>query len=228
MDLKKRGWVGGKQDLWESCTRSKNKSSNNMSGRRDRLAILSPGWVKAARTEGGTDWRLLAHVDPLCVTTLLAQHVTTPVKSAIAALAACLFEDVVSTAAAQRAAAVCAVASFVADSSVCSRRVYGHVVLTKVRRLLKVHQLSGHDSTTPSAETPLGSAGTVFCPRVENPIILVLRVDKNGCQELFFEYGAHKTELWRHMPAGLKLTAPWCAVTFAFPCHVVSHYLCKE
>lgn len=30
------------------------------------------------------------------------------------------------------------------------------------------------------------------------------------------------------MPAGLKLTAPWCAMTFALPLHVFSHYLCRE
>ena len=65
-------------------------------------------------------WNLFAHIDPLCETTLLAQHVTTPVKSAITALVACLFQDVVSTTAAQRAAAVCAVAGFVADASLCT------------------------------------------------------------------------------------------------------------
>lgn len=154
------------------------------------------------------NWNLLAHVDPLRETTLFAQHVATPVEPAIAALAACLLQDVVSTAAAQRTAAVCAVAGFVADASLCARRVYGRIALTEIRRLLKVHQLSGHASTTTSVESPRTPAGAVSCSRVENPVVLVLGVDKDGGQELFLEQRTHNPELWRHMPAGLKLTAP--------------------
>lgn len=177
MDQKK-GKGADKQILWESYTRSKTNARNNRSGRRDRLAILSPGWVKAAGTE--KSWSLLADVDPLCETTLLAQHVATPVEPAIAALAACLSQDVVSTAAAQRAAAVCAVAGFVADATLRARRVNGRIALTEIRRLLKVHQLSGHASPTTSVESTRAPAGAVSCSRVENPIVLVLGVDKDG------------------------------------------------
>lgn len=146
----------------------------------------------------------------------------------MAALAARLFEDVVSTTAAQRAAAVCAVAGFVADASLRTRRVYGRVALAEVWRLLKVHQLPGHVSTSTSVESPRAPASSVSCPRIENPIVLVLRVDKDGWQELFLKYRTHNMELWGHMPAGFKLTAPWCAVTFTLPLHVVGHYLRRD
>lgn len=132
-------------------------------------------------------WNLLAHIDPLCEATLLAQHIATPVKSTIAALTASLSQDVVSTATAQWAAAVCAVAGFVADASLCTWRVYRGIMLTEIRRLLKVNQLSEHASTTTSVESPCAPAGAISCSRVENPIVLVLGVDKDGWQELFFE-----------------------------------------
>ena len=54
--------------------------------------------------KGSPEWdnfNLLAHVDPLGETTLLTQHIAAPVEPTIAALAACLFQDVMSTAAAQ-------------------------------------------------------------------------------------------------------------------------------
>lgn len=133
--------------------------------------------------KGSWEWEncnLLAHVDPLRETTFFAQHVATPVEPAVAALTACLFQDVVSAAAAQRAAAVCTVAGFVADASLCTRRVHGHVTLTEVRRLLKVHQLSGHASTATSVESCCAAAGAISCSRVEHPIVLVLGVDKDG------------------------------------------------
>lgn len=134
-------------------------------------------------SKGSWDWdscSLLAHVDPFCETTLLTQHVATPVEPAIAALAACLFQNVVSTAAAQRAAAVCAVAGFVADASLCTWRVYGRIALTEIRGLLEIHQLSGHASTATSVEPSCAPAGAVSHSRVENPIVLVLGVDKDG------------------------------------------------
>ena len=133
--------------------------------------------------KGSRDWlscSLLAHVDPLCETALLTQHVAAPVEPAVAALAACLFQDIVSAAAAKRAAAVCAVAGFVTDASLCARRVYRCIPLTEIRRLLKVHQLSGHGSAATSVESPCAPAGTVSSSRVENPIVLVLGVDKDG------------------------------------------------
>lgn len=123
---------------------------------------------------------LLADVDPLCEATLLAQHVATPVKSTVAAFAACLLQDVVPAAAAQRAAAVCALAGFVADAPLRAGRVRGRVRLTEIRRLLEIHQLSGQASAAPSAEPPRASSGPVFCPGVENPTVLVLGVDEDG------------------------------------------------
>lgn len=166
---------------------------NRFSGRvtqRAKQMLEQQEWAKGQARhleswmgKGSWDWRkweLLAHIDPLCDTTLLAQHVAAPVKSAIAAFAACLFQYIVSTAAAQRAAAVCAVAGFVADASLRTRRVDRHVTLTKVRRLLKVHQLSRHASTTTSVESSCAPTGAVSSSGVENPIVLVLGVDKDG------------------------------------------------
>lgn len=123
---------------------------------------------------------------------LLAEHVAAPVEPAVAALALGLFQDVVSAAAAQRAAAVCAVAGFVAYPSLRTRRVHGGVALAEIWGFLKVHQLSGHAS--PAARPPGAAAHAVS--RVENPIVLVLRVDENGRKELLLQQGAHQTELW--------------------------------
>lgn len=130
---------------------------------------------------------LLAHIDPLCQATLLTHHVAAPVKSTIAAFAASLFQDVVSAAAAQRAAAVRAVAGLVADASLRPRRVDGGVALAEVGGLLEVHQLSGHASTTAAVQGPRAPAGAVSGSGVENAIVLVLGVDKDGRQELVFE-----------------------------------------
>lgn len=69
--------------------------------------------------------KLLAHVDPLREAALLAQHIAAPVEPAVAALAVRLFQDVVSAAAAQRAAAVCAEAGLVAYPSLRPCRVHG-------------------------------------------------------------------------------------------------------
>lgn len=129
---------------------------------------------------GPGDCGLLANVHPLCDAALFAQHVAAPVKSAVAPFAVRLPEDVVSTAAAQGAAAVGAVAGFIADASLRARRVYRHVLLAKVRRLLKVHQLSGHAATTTSVESPRASAGAVSCSLVEDAVVLVLGVDQDG------------------------------------------------
>lgn len=192
-----------------------------MGGRRDRPAILIPFMDKGQRGLA----KLLAHVDPLRETALLAEHVAAPVEPAVAALAVRLFQDVVSAAAAQRAAAVRALAGFVAYPSLRARRVHGGVELTEIWGLLEVHQLSGHASTATAGEPPGAPTRAVSQSRVENPIVLVLRVDENGRKELLLQQGAHETELWRHVPAGLKLAAPRCAVTLALPLHVVCHYL---
>lgn len=82
----------------------------------DRLARLE--------SRGEWRWELLAHVHPLGEAALLAQHVAAPVEAAVAALAARLLQDVVSAAAAQRAAAVRAVAGLVAQASLRARRVH--------------------------------------------------------------------------------------------------------
>lgn len=85
-----------------------------------------------------------------------------------------------STAAAQRAAAVCAVAGFVADASLSARRVHRRVALAEIRRLVKEHELPRHGSTAASVKSRCAPAGAVSCPRVENPVVLVLGVDKDG------------------------------------------------
>lgn len=171
-------------------------------------------------------WKLLADVDPLCEATLLAQHVAAPVKPTVATFAARLLQDVVPAAAAQRAAAVRALAGLVADAPLRARRVRGRVRLAEIRRLLEIHQLSGQASTAPSAEPRRrASAGPVLCPGVENPTVLVLGVDEDGRRELVLQRRSNEPELWGHVPAGLELTAPRRAVTFALPRHVVGHHL---
>lgn len=174
----------------------------------------------AARTS-----QLLAHIDPLRETALVAQHVAAPVEPAVAAFAVRLFQDVVSAAAAQRAAAVRALAGLVAYPSLRACRVHGHVGLAEIWGLLKVHQLPGDASAAASVKTAAAPAHAVSQSRVEDPIVLVLGVDENGRAELLLQQGAHEAELWRHMPAGLKLAAPRRAMTLALPLHVVCHYL---
>lgn len=66
-------------------------------------------WTKVGRS--------LAHINPLRNPALLAEHVAAPVKAAVTPFAACLFEDVVSAAAAQRPAAVHVGAALVADAT---------------------------------------------------------------------------------------------------------------
>lgn len=187
----------------------------HVGGWRNRLAILIP--TRACK--------LLAHVDPLGEAALLAQHVAAPVEPAVAALAVRLFQDVVPAAAAQRAAAVCARAALVAYPSLRARRVHGRVALTEVRGLLKVHQLSGHAPTATAIQPPPAPTHAVSYARVENPTVLVLRVDENGRKELLLQQGAHETELRRHVPAGLKLAAPRRAMALALPLYVIGHYL---
>lgn len=94
-------------------------------------------------------------------------------KPAVAALAARLFQDVVSSAAAQGAAAVCAVAGLVADAALRTWMVHGGITLTKIWGFLKVHKLSGHAAAAAPDESPR-APGTVSCPRVEDTVVLVL------------------------------------------------------
>lgn len=84
---------------------------------------------------------LLTNVDPLSDSTLLTEHVAAPVEAAVAPLTTCLLQDVVSPSAAQRPAAVHAVAGLVADPSLGAQGVQGRLPLTEVWRLLKVDQL---------------------------------------------------------------------------------------
>lgn len=101
-------------------------------------------------------------------------------ESTVATFAARLLQDVVPAAAAQRAAAVRAVAGFVADAPQRARSVYGRVGLAEVGRLLEINQLSGQVSTAPAAEPGRASTGPVFCPWVKNTTVLVLGVDEDG------------------------------------------------
>lgn len=146
-------------------------------------------------------------------------------EPAVAALAVRLFQDVVAAAAAQRAAAVRALAGFVAYPSLRARRVHGRVALAEIGGLLEVHQLPGHAPTASAAEPPGAPARAVSRAGVENAIVLVLGVDEDGRKELVLQQGAHEAELRRHVPAGLELAAPRCPVTLALPLHVVGHDL---
>lgn len=101
-------------------------------------------------------------------------------KPAVAALAAGLLQYVVSSAAAQRAAAVCAVARFVAYAAVGAQRVCGRVKLTKVGGLLKIHQLSGQAVTTTCVQAPRPPSANAPNSTIENSIVLVLGVDQDG------------------------------------------------
>lgn len=85
---------------------------------------------------------LLTNVDPLSDSTLLTEHVAAPVEAAVAPLTTCLLQDVVSPSAAQRPAAVHAVAGLVADTALSTQRVQGRLLITEVWRLLKVDQLT--------------------------------------------------------------------------------------
>lgn len=93
------------------------------------------------RSLGRSYTYLLADVDPLCDSALLTEHVAAPVEAAVAPLTTCLLQDVVSPSAAQRPAAVHAVAGLVADPSLGAQGVQGRLPLTEVWRLLKVDQL---------------------------------------------------------------------------------------
>lgn len=81
----------------------------------------------------------LAHINPLRNSALLTEHVAAPVEAAVTPFAACLFEDVVSAAAAQRPAAVHAGAALVADATLRAQRVHLGLVVAEVRGLLEEH-----------------------------------------------------------------------------------------
>lgn len=82
---------------------------------------------------------LLAHINPLRNPALLTEHVAAPVEAAVTPFAACLFEDVVSSAAAQRPATVHAGAALVADAPLRARRIHCGIMIAEVWRLLEVH-----------------------------------------------------------------------------------------
>lgn len=189
------------------------------------------GSVGARHGESRAEWpELLAHVDPLGEAALLAQYVAAPVEAAVAALAARLLQDVVSAAAAQRAAAVRAVAGLVAQAPLRAWRVHRWVPLAKVGRLLEVDQLPGQAPPPPAAQSSAGRLCAVQSPHpgVEDPAVLVLGVDEDGRQELVLQQGADHPELWRDVPAGLELAASRRAVTLALPLHVVGNDLRKK
>lgn len=82
---------------------------------------------------------LLAHINPLRNPALLTEHVAAPVEAAVTPFAACLFEDVVSAATAQRPTTVHAGAALVADATLRPRRIHCWLTITEVGRLLEVH-----------------------------------------------------------------------------------------
>lgn len=145
------------------------------------------------------------HVDPLCDPALITQHVAAPVEATVAALAACLPQNVVSAAAAQRVACVHPWTTLVADAALSARRVHGRIALTEVRGLLKVNQLPGE--AAPSRPAILRPSCPCCHAWVKHTTVLVLGVDEDSRLELFSQQGAHQPELRRHIPAGLELAA---------------------
>lgn len=75
---------------------------------------------------------LLAHINPFRNPTLLTEHIAAPVEAAVTPFAACLFEDVVSSATAQRPATVHAGAALVADAPLRSQRIHCGLTITEV------------------------------------------------------------------------------------------------
>lgn len=172
------------------------------------------GWGTAACS--------FAHVDPLGDAALLAQHVAAPVEAAVAALTACLPQDVVTAPAAQRAAALHSGAALVADAPLSAQRVQGRLPLTEVGRLLEVDQLPGDwPSASPFCSRSRSPPGT----GVEHTIVLVLGVYEDGREKLVTEQRPHQPKFWRHVPAGLELAAARRPVALALPLHVVRYYL---
>lgn len=169
---------------------------------------------------------LFAHIDPFCDTALITQHVAAPVETAVAALGACLPQDVVSTATAQWVTCIHFWTTLVADAALSARRVHGRITLTEVRRFLKVNQFPGE--AAPPKPAMLRSSSSCCYTWVKHTTVLVLGVDEDGSLELLSQQGAHQPELRRHIPAGLELAASWGAMTFALPFHVVCHYLFQQ
>lgn len=173
----------------------------------------------------GHKWCSFAHINPLRDPALVTEHVAAPMEAAVASFTAGLFEDVVSTAAAQRPAAVHAGAALVTDSTLRAQRIHRRLTIAEVGRLLEVDQLA-RDASPPAPD--LLRADGLCNTRVEYTVVLVLRVYEDGSLEFFSQKRSHEPEFGRHVPAGLELAAAGCAMTLALSSHVVCNYLLRS
>lgn len=124
----------------------------------------------------------------------------------MAAFAARLAQDVVTTATAHAAAAVGARAALIAQAAHSARGVQARFALTEVGRFLKVHQVG---VAGPAAQ-PWSARCWRGCPRgarFQLATVAVVRPDERGSVEAVAQQRPHRTELWRHLPARLELAA---------------------
>lgn len=82
------------------------------------------------------------NTDPFCYPALFTDHIAAPVKLAVAAFAARLLQNVVTSPTAQALTVVHPRAGLVADPALRARRVRAKFPLTKIRRLFEIHQFS--------------------------------------------------------------------------------------
>lgn len=165
---------------------------------------ISSSRERASLREGSP--LLLADADPLSDAALLTDHEAAPVEAAVAALAACLAQDVVAPTTAHAATAVGARAALVAQAAHGARRVQARLALAEVGRLLEIHQVC---RAGPAAwpRNARGRRGSPPGAQLQLAAVAVVRPDEGGAVEAVAQQRPYSAELRCHLPAGLELAA---------------------